>query len=336
MAKIVNVLATANCYSASVTGIIDMLESANKAAQYLWQVDEKPIEWRLVTLDGEPVICSNKLVIGGQQKISPPPPASANRHFTPETLIIAAPVMQTFGGIHSFVREQQKTIGWLEKNHHLYSQIVTHCTGTLFLAELGLLNGNQATTSWWIEKSFRKHYPEVNLTTSERVVKNDRFLLGGATICFREMIMVLIEQICGAEVARLLSKFMLMEKSHTNQMLFAFDLPQKIENPVVKRAQKWIIKNLDKNISVAEVANEAAVTTRTLARHFQKDFGYSPQVHIQKLRIEKCKALLESTSLKLVDIARRCGYSDESAFRRLFKKHCDVSPMEFRKMFQSV
>ena len=59
----------------------------------------------------------------------------------------------------------------------------------------------------------------------------------------------------------------------------------------------------------------------------------SSQAFTQKLRIEKCKILLETTTLRFGDIAQRCGYNDESALRRLFKRYCQLSPRDYRQRF---
>lgn len=332
MVKKVNILAFNGSYSSSITNMADVLESANLAARSYWEVEESPFEWRLMSLDGEQVHCSNGLSISVHAKAEPPPPATLQVPYQPEILLLAVPYMPGLGSAD--MSKWTDGIAWLKANHHHYAQIVTHCFGTFLLAEAGLLDGLQATTSWWMVKDFVARYPQVELIADKRYIETQRFILGGATGCYQDVALHFVEQHCGADIARILAKYMLIDKGHVNQMVYSIDLPFSSKNPVILRAQQWIASNLDKSISVAEVADNAAVTTRTLARHFQKDLGYSPQTHIQKLRIEKSKVLLEATSLRLNEIAMRCGYSDESAFRRLFKKHCDVSPNAFRKLFQ--
>ncbi len=336
MAKTVKVLALPQTYGASLFGLVDMLEAANITAREVWKIDENPFDWEVVTLDGKPVKCSNGLSVHGAQKIATPKAASLNEAYKPEVLILAVPFMPTQRELLNLSTIWREEIAWLRQNHHYFGQIVTHCNGTFILAEAGLLNEEETTTSWWLARHFRQRYPHIKLDVDKRVLQSGRFLLGGATSCYRELVLHFVLQHCGAEIARVLSRYFLIHNNSTSQMLYASDFTNTSNNPVINRAQHWIVRNLEKNFSVTEVAEHAAVTTRTLARHFQKDFGYSPQAHIQKLRIEKSKALLETTKLKLGEIAKRCGYNDESAFRRLFKKHCDVSPIEFRKMFQMI
>lgn len=67
--------------------------------------------------------------------------------------------------------------------------------------------------------------------------------------------------------------------------------------------------------------------------HFKESTGDSPKVFVQKIRVEMSKALLENTQLRMDAILERIGYSDDSAFRRLFKKYTGLSPREYRERF---
>jgi len=104
-------------------------------------------------------------------------------------------------------------------------------------------------------------------------------------------------------------------------------------DPVITKAEKWIKANLRKQISVKALAAELAVRPRTLARRFKECTEDSAQVFVQMLRIESGKALLENTALRMVEILERIGYSDDSAFGRLFRKHMGLSPRDYRSRF---
>lgn len=77
------------------------------------------------------------------------------------------------------------------------------------------------------------------------------------------------------------------------------------------------------------------MSPRTLIRRFQNVLGEAPQGFTQMLRIEKSRVLLETTQLSFPEIVQRCGYNDESAFRRLFKRHCQLSPRDYRRRFNT-
>jgi AraC-like DNA-binding protein len=69
-----------------------------------------------------------------------------------------------------------------------------------------------------------------------------------------------------------------------------------------------------------------------LSREFSKYFdNLSFGDYIRKLRIEKATHLLSDPSLSLGEIAYLTGFSDQSHFNRIFKKHTGSTPSEYRK-----
>ena len=59
--------------------------------------------------------------------------------------------------------------------------------------------------------------------------------------------------------------------------------------------------------------------------------GVTVNNYIRELRFEKARRLLESTDMKLIDVAIEVGYSDIQALNKLFKKNLGVTPTEYRK-----
>lgn len=58
--------------------------------------------------------------------------------------------------------------------------------------------------------------------------------------------------------------------------------------------------------------------------------------HLQNVRIEHAKRLLEGGGLSVDDISVEAGYEDASFFRRLFKRRTGLSPGEYRRLFAPV
>ena len=53
-----------------------------------------------------------------------------------------------------------------------------------------------------------------------------------------------------------------------------------------------------------------------------------------KKRMEVAHALLTTSSLKIYEVARQCGYSDQHYFSFCFKKYYGVSPAQLRRVLQ--
>ena len=97
------------------------------------------------------------------------------------------------------------------------------------------------------------------------------------------------------------------------------------------RAMAWMENHLDEPYSLARLAEAAAVSSRTLLRHFQQELSQSPLDHLHSLRCARAKVLLEVTLESVPSIAVACGYADPAAFRRIFVRYTGVAPGEYRK-----
>ncbi|MGM1047730.1 MAG: helix-turn-helix domain-containing protein [Bacillota bacterium] len=62
----------------------------------------------------------------------------------------------------------------------------------------------------------------------------------------------------------------------------------------------------------------------------------SPLQYRHHLQIERAKQLLAHSELSIIQIATRCGFSDNNYFTRLFKRHTSFTPGEFRKRYQFI
>ena len=93
------------------------------------------------------------------------------------------------------------------------------------------------------------------------------------------------------------------------------------------------VSELHRDISVGGLAGHVGASERSLLRHFRSHYGASPIAHIQRLRVERAKALLETTHLSFEEIVERCGYTDASSFRKLFKRATTLTPADYRHRF---
>ena len=99
----------------------------------------------------------------------------------------------------------------------------------------------------------------------------------------------------------------------------------------VARAVEIIRGDFAQPLKMDEVAIACGQSLRQLQRHFQSAFGISPQDFLIKTRLLAAIKLLESTTLPLSEIARRCGFVDQSAFAQHFRRRMGVTPGVYRK-----
>ena len=97
------------------------------------------------------------------------------------------------------------------------------------------------------------------------------------------------------------------------------------------RSFSYILKHYHEPLSVRELAYRAGYTEARFILLFCRYFGMAPKGYITYLRLNKARTLLRTTALSVCRIAHECGYDDEFYFSRLFRKHCGVSPVAYRR-----
>ena len=99
------------------------------------------------------------------------------------------------------------------------------------------------------------------------------------------------------------------------------------------QAQTFIETNFSEKITVAELAERFAIGRRTFERHFKTATSNSPLEYLQRVRVEAAKEHFESGRKTINEVMYEVGYSDTNAFRDVFKKIADVSPMDYRARY---
>jgi AraC family transcriptional regulator len=83
---------------------------------------------------------------------------------------------------------------------------------------------------------------------------------------------------------------------------------------------------------LSQLAGVAGVHPVHLSREFHRHFNMTVGEFVRKRRIEHASELLSKSELSLAEIASACGFSDQSHFCALFKKHSGLTPANFRKL----
>lgn len=105
----------------------------------------------------------------------------------------------------------------------------------------------------------------------------------------------------------------------------------KIYQDRINNAIDYINNNLDKSISLDELADVANFSSFYFHRIFVAIVGESVNSYTNRVRIEKSARLLKYSNKPIFDIAFECGYSSPATFSRSFKKYFQISPSNFRK-----
>ncbi|MEY8768220.1 AraC family transcriptional regulator [Francisella philomiragia] len=99
---------------------------------------------------------------------------------------------------------------------------------------------------------------------------------------------------------------------------------------IVKSIYKYVISKLSEANPIEEVANDFAMSSKTLTRLFQKHVGMTFEQWRQQVKILEAISLL-SHNCSTTQVAQALGYSSDSAFIYRFKKVLGKTPREFKK-----
>jgi AraC family transcriptional regulator len=98
-----------------------------------------------------------------------------------------------------------------------------------------------------------------------------------------------------------------------------------------RKIDQFIAENLDRTISVGELASLARLSTTHFSRVFKRSFGVTPRDYVMRARLDRAKALLSRTSLSLCQIALDCGFCDQAHMSRIFHQVVGATPSRWRK-----
>ena len=203
------------------------------------------------------------------------------------------------------------------------------CIGTFVLAESGLLDHRDATTTWWLAPLFRSRYPTVRLDESRMVVKSGPVVTAGAALSHMDLALWLIRQ-HSPKLAAVTAKYLIVD-SRPSQSAYVLSDHLIHNDPLVERFERWARSRLAEGFSLDEAAKAVASSKRTLARRTQVVLGKSPLSYFQSLRVERAVHLLKTGNESIDEIAARVGYADGVTLRTLLRRHLGYGIREIRR-----
>ena len=203
------------------------------------------------------------------------------------------------------------------------------CVGTFVMAESGLLDYHQATTTWWLAPLFRKRYPQIQLDESNMIVKSGNCVTAGAALSHIDLALWLVRGV-SPKLASLTANYLIVD-SRPSQSAYALTDHLVHSDPLVERFESWARSRLKHGFSLDEAATAVGASKRTLARRMQTVLGKSPLSYFQSLRVERAVHLLKTSDASVDDIAERVGYTDGSILRVLLRRRLGLGIKEIRR-----
>ena len=203
------------------------------------------------------------------------------------------------------------------------------CVGTFVLAEAALLDGEEATTTWWLAPLFRQRYPLVRLDESRIVVQSNAVVTAGAALSHLDLALALIRR-ASPELANLTAKYLVVD-ARTSQSVYSIPDHLAHDDPLVRQFERWARGRLAEGFSLDQAAVELTTSKRTLARRMHAVLGKSPLAYFQDLRIERAVHLLETSQASVDQITAEVGYAEGVTLRTLLRRRLGRGVREIRQ-----
>jgi transcriptional regulator GlxA family with amidase domain len=232
------------------------------------------------------------------------------------------------------VRQNQPLIDWINEQYKNGAEIASMCSGAFLLAATGLLEGRLCSMHWQKVEEFRRLHPNVKVIEDRIITDEKGIYTNGGAYSFLNLMLYLVEKFFDRQTAIFCSKIFQIDIERTTQSQFAiFHMQKSHGDDVISRAQTYIEENIDIRISFEKLATDLAVSRRNFDRRFIKATGNKPVEYLQRVKVEAAKKELERGRKTIFEIMINVGYSDDKAFREVFKKVTGLSPQEYRNKY---
>ncbi|MEU4328727.1 helix-turn-helix domain-containing protein [Nonomuraea dietziae] len=222
--------------------------------------------------------------------------------------------------------------------HERGSIVASFCTGSFVLAATGLLDGRRATTHWSLADDLATRHPAVTVMPEVLYVDEGAVVTGAGAAAGIDLCLHLLRREHGAAIANAIAREIVVAPHRDGGQAQYIPVPVPTDGGDERLAGvlDWARQNLDKPLSVNDLAAQALMSPRTFARRFRMATGTTPYAWLRTRRLDRAEELLEITDLQVEQIAHQVGIGSVSVLRELFIQRRGVSPRAYRRAFSQL
>ncbi|MBK6684965.1 MAG: helix-turn-helix domain-containing protein [Deltaproteobacteria bacterium] len=301
---------------------LDVLRAANAIYQRT-QGGSAPFRVSVASRDGRPVTLASGLQIAGLR--------SDRQCARSELWLVPGAWAETNSEVERWLagREFGRLAHTLERAAGRGAKLYGSCTGVYAIAATGILDGLEATTSWWLTKPFLRAFPKVKLDPRQALIAHRRVATAGAVFAQADLALHLVRTALGPNIGSLVTRYLLLDE-HPAQASYMALTQIQADDPLLRRAEVHLRRHLPRLRGVPELAKAIGASPRTLARRTEAALGLSPGRWLRRLRVEEAARQLQTTTTSIADIAEDVGLGSAATLRRELRRELGRSPRELR------
>jgi transcriptional regulator GlxA family with amidase domain len=244
--------------------------------------------------------------------------------------LIAIPAYQAGTDIHPdilrVIREAEARGAW----------VLSVCTGAFVLGEAGILDGRRSTTHWMYTDDLARLYPETEVDPDVLFVEDHRVVTGAGTAAGIDAALHIVRKELGAAAANIIARRMVVPPQRDGgQSQFIQTPVAECDSDSFAAVTEWMLRNLDQDLTVDQLAHKSLMSPRTFARRFRAELGTTPTAWLNRQRLLRAQQLLEETDRSLEMIAGDTGFGGAAVMRHHFVKVLQTTPTAYRRTFGS-
>lgn len=276
----------------------------------------EPYRWNTLSGSGDPVMASNGTVVQVDGALS----ASE----TADAIVVCA-------GVNAYRHLDDQVAARLRRASRRDCLIGSLCSGSIVLADAGLLDGRRCTGHWEDLETLAENYPKLDVTRSIFEIDGSRFTCSGGTAPLDLMIHFIALEF-GRDLAAQVADQMLHHSARqaTEPQRLALAERTGAHHPRLLEVLAAMEGGIENPRSLESLARIAGMSLRQLERLFASQLGVRPARYYLEMRLKRARQLVRQTGLSMLEIAVATGFSSPTHFARAYRTMFAVSPSHDR------
>lgn len=223
---------------------------------------------------------------------------------------------------------------WLKPHLEQRKLVLAMGCGVYWIADLGFLDGREATTYWRQHDNFTELFPRVQWEKDKVITESENIYCAAGGNSMADLMLNLAIRLFGDSVARGISRDILFDIRRSYDFApLRMSSQRSHGDRLIEQVQAWLESRYSEEIRLADVAQSHGMSLRNFARRFSAATGEKPLAYLQRIRLEAARDLLVHSDKSIKHISLDVGYSDSSYFCRLFRTQVGHTPAAYRKQF---